>query len=49
MSVAASQDRELVRVVNVLGQEVLIDNNSSRGEVLFTIYRNGQVEKAFKN
>ena len=48
MSVAASQHRELVKVVNVLGQEVLLDNNSSRGEVLFNIYRNGEVEKAFK-
>ena len=48
VSVAASQPRELVKVVNVLGQEVLLDNKSSRGEVLFTIYRNGEVEKAFK-
>jgi hypothetical protein len=37
--------RELVRVINVLGQEVRFEDQSFKGEVLFNVYNDGSVEK----
>ena len=41
----ATSLRELVKVVNVLGQEVNMDDEDFKGEVLFQIYSDGTVEK----
>jgi len=42
-----STSRELVRVINVLGQEVTAPD-AFKGEVLFNVYNNGTVEKVIK-
>jgi hypothetical protein len=39
--------RELVRVINVLGQEVTVQD-AFKGEVLFNVYNDGTVEKVVK-
>jgi len=39
-----SSQRVLVKVINVLGQEVVVDDSFS-GEVLFNVYNDGTVEK----
>jgi len=44
----SSINRELVKVINVLGIEVSMDNASFRGAVLFNIYNDGSVEKFIK-
>ena len=44
----SSINRELVKVINVLGIEVSMDNASFRGTVLFNIYNDGSVEKFIK-
>jgi hypothetical protein len=41
-------DRVLVKVINVLGQEVNLDDESFKGEVLFNIYDDGTAEKVVK-
>jgi hypothetical protein len=41
----ATSLRELVKVVNVLGQEINMDDEDFKGEVLFQIYSDGTVEK----
>ena len=41
-----SDERELVKIINVVGQEVNIDNH--RREVLFYIYNDGSVQKENK-
>jgi hypothetical protein len=43
-----SSDRELVRVINVLGQEVDVNDDTFKGEVLFNVYNDGTVEKFVK-
>ena len=43
-----SMDRVLVKVINVLGQEVNLDDKSFKGEVLFSVYDDGTVEKIVK-
>jgi hypothetical protein len=43
-----SSDRELVRVINVLGQEVDVNDDTFKGEVLFNVYKDGTVEKFVK-
>jgi hypothetical protein len=40
-----SSDRVLVRVINVLGQEVNSNDDTFKGEVLFKVYDDGTVEK----
>ena len=40
--------RSLVKVVNVLGQEVTLDETSLKGSVFFEIYDDGSVEKIVK-
>ena len=45
-SVAA--ERVLVKVINVLGQEVSSNEQSFKGEILFKVYNNGTVEKVVK-
>ena len=42
-----SNNRELVRVLNVLGQEVTVQD-AFKGEVLFNVYNDGTVEKVVK-
>jgi hypothetical protein len=42
-----SSGRVLVKVINVLGQEVVVDD-SFTGEVLFNVYNDGTVEKMVK-
>jgi len=42
-----SSERVLVKVINVLGQEVVVDD-SFTGEVLFNVYNDGTVEKMVK-
>ncbi len=44
----SSTERVLVRVINVLGQEVILNNDSFNGKVLFNIYNDGTVEKVVK-
>ena len=44
----SSINRELVKVINVLGIEVSMDNTSFSGTVLFNIYNDGSVEKFIK-
>jgi hypothetical protein len=41
-------DRVLVKVINVLGQEVNLDDDSFKGTVLFHVYDDGTVEKVVK-
>ena len=43
-----SSSRTLVRIVNLLGQEVNIDDNQFGGGVLFEIYDDGSVEKLIR-
>ena len=43
-SVSNSIDRVLLKVVNVLGQEVILEEQF-KGEILFLIYNDGSVEK----
>lgn len=43
----AHANRELVKIINILGQEVKF-RNIENGEILFKIYDNGSVEKLFK-
>ena len=43
-----STERELMKVINVLGQEVILNNDSFKGKVLFNIYNDGTVEKVVK-
>ena len=38
----------LVKVINVLGQEVISKAKSFNGEILFKVYNDGTVEKSFK-
>ena len=38
-------ERVLVRVINVLGQEVNLDDVPFKGTVLFNVYDDGTVEK----
>ena len=38
----------LVKVINVLGQEVNSNEQSFKGEILFNVYNNGSVEKVVK-
>ena len=40
-----SSDRVLVKVINVLGQDVNLNDNTFKGEVLFKVYDDGTVEK----
>ena len=40
--------KELLKVVNVLGQEVSLNDDSFKGKVLFNIYNDGTVEKVVK-
>jgi len=44
----SSTERVLVKVINVLGQEVILNNDSFNGKVLFNIYNDGTVEKVVK-
>ena len=39
-----ASERELVRVINVLGQEVNVNEKSFKGEILFNVYSDGVVE-----
>ena len=41
-------ERILVKVINVLGQEVISSDESFKGEILFNVYNNGTVEKIVK-
>ena len=41
-------ERVLVKVINVLGQEVISNDDSFKGEILFNVYNNGTVEKIVK-
>ena len=41
-------ERVLVKVVNVLGQEVISNEESFKGEILFNVYKDGTVEKIVK-
>ena len=43
-----SSDRVLVKVINVLGQEVELNDESFKGEVLFNVYDDGSVEQFVK-
>jgi len=43
-----STDRVLVKVINVLGQDVNLDDELFKGTVLFNIYDDGSVEKVVK-
>ncbi|MDG1145082.1 MAG: hypothetical protein P8N54_01205, partial [Flavobacteriales bacterium] len=45
---ANSSDRVLVKVINVLGQEVQLNDESFKGEVLFNVYDDGSVEQFVK-
>jgi secreted trypsin-like serine protease len=45
---AISSDRVLVRVINVLGQEVELNDESFKGEILFNVYDDGSVEQFVK-
>jgi hypothetical protein len=45
---AISSDRVLVKVINVLGQEVQLNDESFKGEVLFNVYDDGSVEQFVK-
>jgi len=47
-SVSIDSTRSLVRIVNVLGQEVSIENSFFKGIVYFEIYDDGSVEKIVK-
>ena len=38
-----SDERELVKIINVVGQEV--NSTTNKGEILFYIYRDGIVQK----
>jgi hypothetical protein len=40
-----SSDRVLVKVINVLGQDVNLNDDTFKGEVLFNVYDDGTVEK----
>ena len=46
--IADTIDRVLVKVINVLGQEVNLDDDSFKGTVLFNVYDDGTVEKVVK-
>jgi hypothetical protein len=39
-----ASERKLVRVINVLGQEVNVNEKSFKGEILFNVYSDGVVE-----
>jgi hypothetical protein len=41
-------ERVLVKVINVLGQEVTSNEESFKGEILFNVYNDGTVEKVVK-
>jgi|GEM_PF-984729 hypothetical protein len=41
-------ERVLVKVINVLGQEVISNAKSFKGEILFNVYNDGTVEKIVK-
>ena len=41
-------ERVLVKVINVLGQEVISNDESFIGVILFKVYNDGTVEKSFK-
>jgi hypothetical protein len=41
-------ERVLVKVINVLGQEVISNEESFKGEILFNVYNDGTVEKVVK-
>tara|TARA_B110000977_G_scaffold72459_1_gene98124 strand:- start:1059 stop:2042 length:984 start_codon:yes stop_codon:yes gene_type:complete len=43
-----ANERVLVKVINVLGQEVTLNEDSFKGEILFNVYNNGTVEKVIK-
>ena len=43
-----STERVLVKVINVLAQEVNLDDESFKGTVLFNVYDDGSVEKVVK-
>ena len=45
---AISSDRVLLKVINVLGQEVQLNDESFKGEVLFNVYDDGSVEQFVK-
>ena len=45
---AISSDRVLVKVINVLGQEVQLNDESFKGEILFNVYDDGSVEQFVK-
>jgi len=47
LSDAVSTKRTLVKVINVLGQEVTV-NKSNKGTILFKIFNDGSVEKVLK-
>ena len=40
-----ASERVLLRVINVLGQEVILDDEPFKGTVLFNVYDDGSVEK----
>ncbi len=40
-----ASERVLVRVINVLGQEVNMDDEPFKGTVLFKVYDDGSVER----
>jgi len=41
-------DRVILKVINVLGQEVNLNDDSFKGTVLFNVYNDGTVEKVVK-
>jgi len=43
-----ASERVLVKVINVLGQEVISNEESFKGEILFNVYNDGTVEKIVK-
>ena len=47
-SLSGDSTRSLVKIVNVLGQEVSIENSFFKGIVYFEIYDDGSVEKIVK-
>jgi len=43
-----SSNRTLVRLVNLLGQEINMDKDQFEGGMLFEIYNDGTVEKVIR-
>jgi hypothetical protein len=43
-----SSNRTLVRLVNLLGQEINMDEDQFEGGMLFEIYNDGTVEKVIR-